>query len=347
MNNLRLYFSVILMSTAVTADSRHKSSNHGHFRSLIIDTDQSIFQLNLLQNNNTDQIESCYEMIRNAESFQFCYPAINIAGIAKCGTSAVYDFLTRQQNIFPVHKRKEYCLSDRNHFEYFQEISIKSQTETSNGTVHVNGCINAFQEARMFNLLHPNAVYIIMVRDLASRLWASYNFWCYPELDLDCTTPGYWSKPGMHRSPEHFHSVLQSAEAPLSTLSHVWQHGVWGDAYRRSIQALHTATGRLPFVLAAEALEGPDRAQHIQRLQNHLNAQLGSKFTLDPSHLHIVNTGDNKGTGNVSSSTTGGMYAISGHQPMLQETADYIHSRWEDCEYVSSLANYPYKCRTV
>ena len=61
-------------------------------------------------------------------------------------------------------------------------------------------------------------------------------------------------------------------------------------------------------------------------------------------HLHYVNTGDNRGAGRVSTNTTNGLYAVSGHKPMLSHTRDYLNSCWIECKYISNISNHSYSC---
>ena len=197
----------------------------------------------------------------------------------------------------------------------------------------------------MHEMLKPKTVYIIMVRNLSDWMWSGYNFWCRPSFGEDCALGG-WTKRGMHRSPTHFHELLMNDSNPnIKKLYFSMEYLT--TSYIERIDFAKNMTGKLPFVMASEALEGPNNVEHVHRLQEYLNTNLGSRLTLDISNLHLINTGDHRGEKMQSKHASAGLYGISGHQPILPATVEYINSKWKQCEYISTLAQYSYNCSTV
>ena len=305
----------------------------------LVDIDNTTLYFRRLPQLNS-QVGTCYEMKKNNEKVNFCYPAIHIAGVAKCGTSAMYDFLDKQKGIIPANPdQKEYCLNSRTYFKYFKGFSNQASI---NGNIVVNGCIHTPDENIVHKILQPEAIYILMVRQLADREWASYNFWCNPGVDKDCMG-GKWSKSGMYRSPELFHEMLLAAQYPLSTVDQ-YKCSSFEHFYKVPIERLTLNTGIQPFVMSSEAFSGPNNWKHVQNLQQYINKHLGTTIKLNMTHFHMVNTGDQKGSNSIATHATEGLYEMSGHRPILHSSYEYITGCWKECSYIAELAQYPYNC---
>ena len=267
---------------------------------------------------------------------KFCYPAINIVGMPKCGTTTAWEYLSNQAgniNVGPACKiTKEWC---PNFFELDIFFDCLEDSYNNRGGYHVNGCINPGHNVVLHNLLNPRAVYIVMIRDAAYSLWAAYNFWCFEEIDENCKN-GHRTQPGMYRDPVIFDQYIKSREFEYSKspgrafdrcegfsenyMSHI------KDYFHFEIPLL---------VVAVEAFK-----DQVKRIELFINKNLNSSITLDPSKLEAVNV--NADSSNTTSSHPKNTYAISGYQPMLTSTRDYIHKCWKEINEISVLANYNY-----
>ena len=177
----------------------------------INDTDGSRFEIKRLFPTN-GQVSSCYELKRDKRISQFCYPGILVAGVAKCGTSAMYSFLIKQNGLEPGNRNKEYCPRKITFYDYFNGFAY------SPNKIGVNGCLDTNLAIKLHQILQPTAAYIIMVRDLPERVWAVYNFWCI-QTHENCGTDSTWTNLSFFRSPKHFHELLLSANYPRSKVS--------------------------------------------------------------------------------------------------------------------------------
>ena len=302
----------------------------------LIDSDGSSFEIKRLFPIK-EQISSCYMLKKNNLFSQFCYPSILVAGVAKCGTSAMYSFLTNQNGLEQAHQHKEYCPRQTTLYEYFNGFSYKPHA------ISVNGCLDTEVVQNLHKILQPKAAYIIMVRDLAERIWAAYNFWCIPTHE-NCDPAMFgWTNKNFYRSPHHFHELIMDAYYnKYSKDSDLWGCTKFNYYFSKPIHSLLNSTGTMPFVLAAEGIESSKQSEHIQRLQVYINTRLNTQISLDLKYLRFVNTGDSKGK--VADGITHGVYEVSGHQPMFPPTRGFLSSCWADCKYISQLSNHTYKC---
>ena len=132
---------------------------------------------------------SCYEVACEGTScvgrklpknatYRFCYPSVIVSGIPKCGTSAMYELLTRFPSVH-LMTTKENCpfARRRTHWQFFN--SLPRPEDVRPETLIVDGCIDLQRNMIMsLTLRGPDTLYIVMTRDYADYLWSSYNFWC-------------------------------------------------------------------------------------------------------------------------------------------------------------------------
>jgi hypothetical protein len=302
----------------------------------IDDTDGTTFQLRRLE--VTGQLASCYEARRANNRFGFCYPAINIIGMPKCGTSAMYQFLVGHKGFRGANPDKEYC-PQKSLFDYFFGLA---KVYPYKGELLVNGCISPEKNHAINTLLRPKTANIMMVRNFADRLWAIHNFWCSKSLDVDCRGGG-WTKEGMYRTPEMFHELLLSRDSPQSEI-YPYSCGHIAHSYTESIRRFGTDGVQPPHVVSIEALSALDRDDHVRRLQDYINAALNTNTSLQIQNLHRVNAGDEKGPTVIAHNSEEGVYKISGHRPMLPESVARISSCWRECRNISAITHYDYHC---
>ena len=307
----------------------------------VTDIDKSFFEIRRLPKLLT-QTGSCYEMRKGKELISFCYPSIHVAGISKCGTSAMYNFLGNHDRIKLAYpSKKEYCPFSKTYYYYFKGFP---STPSINSTIYINGCINTTVVAELHDFLKPEAIYIMMVRSFPERLWATYNFWCHPEIDLECDA-SRWAKPNMYRSSELFHEILLSSEYKLSQLNTInWSCDWINNYYNIEIHTLYNVTKELPYIIASESLNSVNSRYYIKNLEFYINEKLNITINLSKKHLLYVNTGNNRGSNVVSNELTHGIYKISNYKPILNKTVHYIQKCWKNCKYISNLANYQYDC---
>lgn len=128
----------------------------------------------------TNIFHSCYEVKCDGKScptdnttsvLQFCYPSVIITGLPKCGTSAMYDLLSKMPNVVLMHE-KENCPSTRrrSHWQYFHSLpTMQSLTKDS---ITIDGCIDVVTNIKMRVILHnPDAFYIVSLMRLFNASW--------------------------------------------------------------------------------------------------------------------------------------------------------------------------------
>ena len=329
----------------------------------VTDHDGSTFSLKKL---NLPTRRSCYELKKNEEITRFCYPSIHIAGIAKCGTSAVYAFLAnRSEYIKPAHHlEKEYC-PYASYYEYFKGMknTFKSLDESieEQKLLYVNGCIHPHMLYVLHKLLVPNAVYIVSVRHFAERTWASYNFWCNELMDAPCKA-GDWTNNKMYRSPAELDQILRAANFPNRAKSRNGNFQMTcTDMHNYYLNILHPLqmVGHVPpLIVSIDALSSPQHVhQQMHRMEAYLNSNLGIALQLNETGMAHVNAGNKRGMHSVQttdssgggggSSLLRGTYKMSKFQPMLESTTAYINSCWKECKEISVLSDYAYNCSSV
>lgn len=114
---------------------------------------------------------------------------------------------------------KELCPEDNSPgaiWLYFEQLAIntaEAQVRNVEPIVLVNGCIQSHLNIMVSKLLRgPQSIYIVLTRNYADLLWAAYNFWCNPLVEVGCVArDGAWANQSIHyRSPENFHDIVIS-----------------------------------------------------------------------------------------------------------------------------------------
>lgn len=118
----------------------------------------------------TNTFHSCYEVScegadcigsRNNETvLQVCYPAVVTSGLSKCGTSAMYDLLTKFPKTITMTE-KENCPFKRHPllWNYFQSLPRLSDIGDN---IIIDGCINYTYNIKIRELLrNPWTYYIV------------------------------------------------------------------------------------------------------------------------------------------------------------------------------------------
>jgi len=303
--------------------------------------------------------------------YDFCYPAIIVTGMPKCGTSAMYELLSRYSGAVRM-PNKENCpyTRRRGHWEYFQ--SLPRIKDVSPGKLVIDGCIDTPKNLvfREVILRRPRTLYIVMVRNYPEMLWSSYNFWCKREYDGFACDNTRWIKSGMLRSPELFHAMvlkdknntLRPNETPLHKgppdMSRPCRFA--GGYYTEYLKLLlqKSVPPSQTLVLASEQLEAQPR--HVWARVSHRMKQLTNvsieeggatgiwsayAFSLGDFMELRYNPQNAKGQQSKKASEYNpGVFNISGFRPMLNETRDLLEDCWsDDCQRIREITGWKEK----
>lgn len=183
-----------------------------------------------------------------------------------------------------------------------------------------------------------------MIRDYADMLWSSYNFWCKMEYDQrDC---GYskWADAKYHRrSPELFHDLVVADSKGVDIVQPFYypmhRPCINAGGYYTEYIDFHLYRNRLhnhTIIVASEELESfPLRV--LQRVALRVGNDISGIDIRNFTRIR-VNSQENKGTTHSISMDQyrPGRYNISGYQPMLPQTREFINQCWkEDCLAIS------------
>lgn len=311
-----------------------------------IDEDGIGITVKRLPETSTSQHFSCYQIERKESSKKFCYPSINIVGVGKCGTSALYLLFARNPAVLAANVNKEYCIeSQQTVFSYLS--GFPSPEELIEKSFIVNGCMRQDNlYVAVHRMLAPKTALIMSVRDMADRQWAAYNYWCSTEYDINCDDPGREAKVGMYRSPELFDQLLKSTEHVLSR-PFLDKCSVMSTYYTGWRYYLKESLGILPFLVASEMFLNSSLVHTaLDHLEGGINRALRSELKLRVEDLKMVNTGDHRGANVIDESrhSDSGVYAISHHRPMLDSSRKHIGRCWKECAEVSQATGFQYNC---
>jgi hypothetical protein len=317
----------------------------------VIDLNGEYFSIRKIDPKQAFARRSCYEVVHRNDSTRFCYPQVIVVGEGKCGTSAMFTYLSRQTNIFrPNYLPKENCPEARSSFvEVFK--SYGEVYTTSSKLLELNGCLrwNAMMIAH--RLLEPDpVVYIYLVRNATNFAWAAYNFWCL--FGVEKCAPGAWATKQSLRTPEHFQTLI---EMPVEINHSRFGCERFADLFTSTVKYISTVTRKLPLVLAIEALEtSASRERQLDRLNTYINKNLNTSIALDIHSFVHVNAGallSARGEGMIAAAgidkeeDRSGTYEISGFRCMLPSTIELMDRCWRECREVANLSEFPYKCK--
>lgn len=296
---------------------------------------------------------------------------LSIVGFPKAGTSHLYKLLVSNSGTQPVFKRKEFCI-DHNFFldytlpRYLENPStlkelheklfryhkqlLKKRTERVEGPsgypLLVNVCLQPeeLDYHAAYAPMPPSSKFLLLFRDPADWLWASWNFWIDKNLDNHPPLEHDWASTGIHyRSPELFHELILSQEATRTS----------GKRFRSMREQTVHVPRRLIHLLGKERLlfiknedmtdtPFPLNSNGVDTFLHRLSEFTGlSQELFDTSVAHgRTNCNAQKGFQNLCNATssngvTGGSsgYEITQFRPMLEETRQLIYIQfWEECK---------------
>jgi hypothetical protein len=173
--------------------------------------------------------------------------------------------------------------------------------------------------------------FILLFRDPADWLWATFNFWIDPNLDAIPAESHDWLSPDFHyRSPELFHELVASG----GLLRSAWR---LFDLRQESVvlpRRLMQAVGRSSVMLAKSEDMLPAVVQEPGGLMDKLSSFTGlNRDLFDPQDSRSIrncNDGKTKDCGNGKLS---GSYQVTKGRTMLEETRRLIYlAFWEECK---------------
>jgi hypothetical protein len=290
------------------------------------------------------EVPNCYSL-RNSKSTVtsvHCLPSVLVAGFRKCGTSALYGFLSLHPSTIGT-VRKEHCIGKGTIVTYLKTLPTPKDIE---GKILISGCLY-FETLREMLRLKPTSMKVLLtIRDYAERAWAAYNFWCLPQVD-GCPEFTITTKAD-YRSPEMFHEIVLAQVRNLTL--NLWLPTLLREAPRYYRDNIHQYAAVIPpqdlHVIHSKELETSPEVvwKGIAKFVNH------SLISPSAPHPQIklfqsrrYNTQQHKGSANFQSSKdyTGESYSITGNRPMLPETREIITERWKpDCLWLKETYNF-------
>ena len=278
---------------------------------------------------------------------------LSIVGFPKAGTSHLYKLLDFHPDTEPAFKRKEFCIDHGHFLDYTKEENqmetelydlqrklftyhkhlLKKRTQSDHQHLLVNACLqhHELEYHLAYTPLPESSKFLLVFRDPADWLWASWNFWIDKNMDLPAPIDHDWASAGVHyRSPELFHELILSQNATKSA----------GKRFRTILNESVHVPRRLLYLLGKDrilflknedmrASTNNDIDPFLTRLAD-FTTLTKSKFDLKVAHGY-TNCNGQKGYRNLCS-TSHSAYEITHHRPMLEVTRQLIYIQFrEEC----------------
>lgn len=269
------------------------------------------------------------------------FPDITVAGMMKSGTSQLYHILSSHNDTEPLSETVEYPLHvppdqfnistqtkfQMDLFQFFakEESRLRSRTK---GRVTFTNCLSPQDIILRAQYLRPKKRlrFIVLIRDPADWLWASWNFWIDTAMDEKAPKVNDWADPSLHyRSPELFHEILMAGDR-LASWGRLSSFRSWTINLPRILIAAfgrkNVLFARNEDMLPANILR---KGGFLDRLSNFTSLDLAGFAEEATNTIHNCN--DHKGNGVMCGTTTNSAYAIAGNRAMLPETRKlaYLH----------------------
>ncbi|MHB1956551.1 MAG: sulfotransferase [Sulfobacillus sp.] len=268
-----------------------------------------------------------------------CGPTIWLAGLPKCGTSALYYYLSHHPRIHATH-HKELCpqsesaVNASNIRDFLQQLTDEGPSEEAllHQKMYFNGCIAPAQPTMLWIADNMRIPYIIMIfRALPDMAYSSWNFFCQRESDATCTSNKKWApEPNQYRSPELFHEYLLAGDRFLNNPTKRYLHKDFPQLFRDK-QAIN---GSKVIAVSSEDLYR-DTNRTVQRIFR----QMG--LPEHPLPLEVlsqaVNVASHRGVHALSNKEKGMGASLT--RGLLPESRQFICRKWEgDRLLMQSLA---------
>jgi hypothetical protein len=310
---------------------------------------------------------NCFEARNGSslKSIEFCLANAVVAGVGKCGTSALHHLFSLEPRFYASNK-KENCLRKYSKLPqpiwgYLKSLddelhtSFKRFKQTNKCQTIVSGCIYDSELIKVHDMLHldryaNNTKYIVQFRDFADWNWAAYNYWTVEGMDAELhIKSALWAtKKDNYRSADMFHEILTAAvqDRPLGfrTYKNIKDVTMFRDYGQRCEKAFGRDT---VFFAASEWLEAAPMTYWEKLMRSFgfpntywKHSNIGNFTTTR------VNTGDAKGADTVVAATSWreGEYEISEHKPLRNDTRAMIYQLWqEECLWASEVTGWKYR----
>lgn len=296
------------------------------------------------------------------------YPNIEIVGFPKAGTSQLYSILTNRPDTVRFNiPNKEFCSgtlksSTTNeeiqkylfdwHGKVFEDNKDRMiKTTPQQQLLSVNGCIwvedavlrhlylNTADNNHKSRSSNKNRKVVVLFRDPADWMWASWNFWTDPNLDAIENAPGMWTQPSSnYRSPELFHEILSAGTQ--TTKQFPRRLVLFRQLSVAGVQKLWTAFGRDNVLMLKSEDMRPEVVNATGGFLDRLSEFTGLDKSLynNTTIFRYSNCNDAKGAdsscgNNSGKSGSSSAYAIAGGRDMLPETRRLVYLYfWEECK---------------
>ena len=283
---------------------------------------------------------------------------LSILGFPKAGTSQLFNLLVSHPDAEPVFKRKEYCMDHGHFLDYtlpqhlsnpnalrdlrknlfgYHNYMLRRRSEPFHKSVQfVNACLQPreMEYHLSYTPIPETSKFLLLFRDPADWLWASWNFWMDKNLDDRRPVDHDWATLGVHyRSPELFHELILSRESTKSaakrfrTMRENTVH-----VPRRLIHLV--GKDRLLFLKSEEMKASSGSLPQFLDLLGKFTGLFVSGFNATVAHGH-TNCNAQKGFRSLCASAgkTPSGYPITHDRPMLEETRKLIYIQfWEECK---------------
>jgi len=356
--------NLVVMLTAEEFSNQKKKDTTNHLRKqeliqLAIQRSSSVEKEQEKDSNQTIvnhfDIDSKFaprdEWLDNTDNFHNVFPDIDIVGFPKAGTSHLYKILSNRVDTKPFHPtNKEFC-SHASQGKSKQEIEEKlfhwhqKIYETNNSNIQVNktnnaklvtinGCISIDDAIIRHQYLKPtNQKFIVLFRDPADWMWATWNFWTDRNIDQELGLPGMWTNPKTnYRSPELFHEIFLAGPTKLVQFSN--RLGPFQRLSRKGVQRLQRVVGEENVLTMKSEDMKPDVVNKTGGFLDKLSNFTGLDRSLYGDDIsRISNCNSKKGAGKSCGNTASSAYKITGGREMLPETRELIYIYfWEECK---------------
>jgi len=297
------------------------------------------------------------------------FPDVSIVGFPKAGTSQLYKLLVEHPEIGPVYSRKEFCINHKHFLDYTQhpdqvqdlvpqlqkyqnQVARKRQKEQNK--LLVNACLQPIELDYHFAYMMlqkppsppPRPKFIVLFRDPADWLWASWNYWVDAKLDAHPPQDHDWASPGhQYRSPELFHELIVSGDLLQVAARRFGKiRAMAVDVPRRlqwQVRKLYEWTGvPLKENPPIHFVKMEDMKYHSENPKSHTQflTTLASFLNISPQNFNQTiargqtNCNAQKGYQQLCQDSPN-TYAITHHRPMLETTREWIYMQfWEECK---------------
>jgi hypothetical protein len=316
--------------------------------------------------DNVNKFSTCYEVECRGNScpeiddknrfYSFCYPSLIVTGVPKCGTTAMYEFLTTLPNSVIMHE-KENCPYTRRrpHWKFF--LSLPSIDKINYNSIIIDGCIDTTKNLIIREILrHPQTIYIVLTRDYKDMLWSAYNFWCNWHYDGTNCNYEKFTILGVHnRTPTIFHEIINGdynktkvfIDSPLWNKHPCDNARIYYTEYILGLWKYIPPNGTI--VIASEQLQ-LDNLFVLNKIATKLGISILNNDTLVETIKNISNYRFNTQEGkkdyrhsvNINQYKPG-RFAISNFSDMFDSTKNILDFCWhDDCIMMSQLTGYEY-----